>query len=376
MEKYRDKKLKRSAAKEHRVNLIALEIRRWDILRYYRLHKMYTNLAEDLSKDIMVITQETPSRPTIYTDTGRLTLEYFHKGWKLELMKNFNVFPKTEILTELIWDLVDTADGRMFRHKLQSFFPKPPNTFYHTPDNWMIQLNSSNKENVDEEKTKIRILVQHLGSMLLAYALQDKNVNHQTSSDSVYDQIRSFVAFGDVIYDKLVKVDLNNLKLPGPLVSLGENMDSLIIMYSKFCNKCGGRLGNCYCQVTSDDFNHKDLALSTNCWTCSQKMIKRALLHDFNTEFNESECKIELDEYMETYLEQAYNEVGNEYWVRQFGDWLLDLNKNNDKPVKLIWKKLDIETVERLMEDVISIYSEYYDGEPGEDECSCPTWWN
>ena len=368
-----DRKLKRSEAKEHRVNLIALEIKRWDILRYYKLHKMYGNLAESILKDIIAITQQTQDRPTIQTPDGRLTLYHMNKGWTLELLKNFQIWGKTEDIKELIWNLVDTADGVLFKHGLQRYFPKAPDTFYRTPENWSIQATSSYGDD-DITITKTRKIAEHLGSMLLAYALQEKNLNHQVSSESIYDQVRSFVAFGDVIYNKSAKVNLNKLELPNPVVSIGDNLNSFVIRYSKFCNRCGSRLPTCYCETVSVVFNHKELALSDICWPCSEQMIKRALLHDFNDEFSKEACFNALEVFMEGYVEQAYNDAQNDNWGAEYGRWM-DLERDEaDGGFSISWKKIDLETYVALMDDVQDLYSEYWDGDPPEGTCNCPTW--
>ena len=389
-EKEKQPKLELSEESEQRIKDIITALGTALVTRQYKLHKNYGFLAEGLMANLMGILLDVPYHAEINGRCYVITPMHERKhGWTvgISLTDNIGLAKRDEFIRGLT-TFIELGQPHHINRLISYGLPKPPSTFYYSPERWSIEPNQRHSPH-DKRPKKERDIITHLATALLGSALAD---THQSTRDMVFlslqYQLETYVKTGSLEYLKQKSVDPKNPKLANPMTFLGNMQFNLELKYAKFCKKCGTRIGDCYCHDVREEFNHEAIALSDICGKCTRLMIDKALKGgEFDSKHTMIECTKELESYMEGYIEQAFDELPeidvtnpSEEWTNRYGDWLEPGFDEwvDDEGVKakraLTWKKLDDETLKRLWKAVDSLYADMYDGDPDEDGCSCPTW--
>jgi hypothetical protein len=419
MEKTNAKPL-RNEAMEKRVRELASVIRQWGIDRTFRLHKRHGHLADSLMKDLMAATLSTYDPISIDLDINtQLRLFNRDKGWSAYIVKSQRTQIYTDELEKLLWGILDDGHTGHFKREVAQSMENAPSTFYYTPERW--HLHAPQHTAYEIENTPSLMMVDHLASILLGYALQREIDDYRAVEYSIFTQLTNFVVTGKLKHCQVKNLDLLTKELPAPVVFLADDKGELTYHYFKFCNKCGGKINQCYCHSVKEKFNHAELALATGCWDCTKEMIDRAFSGNFDEKYHENDCTLQRDIYFSYFTEQAFEAMREDEsgmktpdaeWIKGFGDFLeitctipepkAELtcgdrglhgwgeceNKTTeskdaqtceriaelkDFTYKTTWKKMSPETIVLLWDYVGDMYSEG-DYEPGEDECDCPSW--
>ena len=349
--------LKRSEEREHRVKLLAIEIRSWLVTRHFRLHKRYACMAEDLMTTLTAIMEHTNHQPEIHVDAGRLDLMYMHKGWTINLTK-CSQFPfERDDLTTLIWNLLDTGKTLKFKRVMRELLPDAPDTFYRNPERWSLGLRNAETprytDSDDDKPSDVQMIVSHLATMMLAYAMQREIHTdvYGLVEDSVVSQVKAFVLTGKLKYLKVENLDLETMNIPKPMLFMGDDQCSLVLKHSRFCQKCGVKVEGCFCHRVDDQdgFDFKEQSLVSTCWPCTKEMISRSFSGEFTDKFPKDVCDAERDEYFEGFMEMIVDDTpeklisthANVYerdkesiaWAENYAEWFRPYFQYSDAKV-------------------------------------------
>jgi len=363
-------KIERTEDRRKRVSEVIQAIRDVQIQRVFKLHKRYTHISETLMRNISALVVDIPYDPVVDLHGDEVRLEWNDKEWSALLYKHDTVtYSQCEKLTEDIWQFLETGNDISLRRHLREL-PSEPKTFYHNPERWSLQPTKASTEESNADMQAV-----HLASILIGHALTHYPVSHLHNfrndvEQSIAWQLESFVIQGHLPTKKPDHIDPKGNLVTNPIVGLGDNLDELMWIYSKYCRRCGIKIDSCYCQPVTEEFNHHELILSATCWTCSKREINHALTQEFDEEFTAEVCNEARDLVLDSFLEDAVCQLPDtqpsEEWQKLYGRWFDVVDG------KVQWKHIKPEDLKDLWDDVDNLYANF-DYEPPDDVCGCLT---
>jgi len=379
-----------------RVDEILDAIGRVKIVRQFDIKEQYVAIAQRLKLDLEIM---------LGTDSN---IEATDSGWR-----NINTL-KTDYRNGLFLEMVDVPDidrdnlkkclneilgdkkinllsGMSYR--IKGTLPDSNRFFHNDFSKWGIKQPTGLKGNKE-------MALNHIAEIIVAISFceshrskndyrWDKSITERVF-DSIFHQVKTFVHTGELKLKKPGNIDIKKAsEFPKPMVFLSDDRNNLVWKYSKFCSICGSRSQSCWCEDVDMKITKSDM-LDCVCYGCYKECINRAWTGNYDEVFTVGNCSDKLSEFIQYYIEVITPSL---YEVKEKEDAMAIVNEWTKKHGEYF----DIELVQEEYEgeDMFStdichktisekqfekIYKEIYEwtdfdeGDPPDNMCSCPTW--